>query len=110
MVDLFRRLQEGVGRMLAPLDAPAEAPAPRHGPLPARGYAARGEPDAGRHCPASGWQLRIGCTDGNGGAICPLCSQHVRTRPDEDASRPFRILQQHGRPAMLAAPRWSAVP
>lgn len=46
-------------------------------------------------CGASGWTLRLGCTDGNGSAICPLCSQPVRTRPDVGVRRSVQIIQEH---------------
>lgn len=48
-----------------------------------------------RYCGASGWQMRSGCGDGDGGAICPLCSQRVRTEPDAVAHRGVEVIQAH---------------
>jgi hypothetical protein len=54
-----------------------------------------GRDDSARHCGASGWQMRAGCSDGDGGTICPLCSQRVRTEPDAVAHRGIEVIQAH---------------
>jgi len=48
-----------------------------------------------RYCRASGWRLRASCTDGSGDTICPLCSQSVRTRPDEVVRHQVQVIQDH---------------
>lgn len=48
-----------------------------------------------RYCNASGWQMRAGCGDGDGGTICPLCSQRVRTQPDAVVNRGIEVIQAH---------------
>jgi hypothetical protein len=48
-----------------------------------------------RHCGASGWQLRVGCTDGEGATICPLCSRRVQTQPDAAAYGRVEVIQAH---------------
>jgi hypothetical protein len=48
-----------------------------------------------RDCGASGWRLRVGATDGNGGAVCPLCSRHVRTRLDSAERHPVEVIPTH---------------
>jgi hypothetical protein len=48
-----------------------------------------------QRCGASGWRLRHACTDGHGGAVCPLCGQSVRARPDGVAGRAVRIIEDH---------------
>ncbi len=60
---------------------------------PARRGLVRSDPS--RHCGASGWQMRAGCSDGDGGTICPLCSQRVRTEPDAVARGGFEVIQAH---------------
>lgn len=46
-------------------------------------------------CGASGWQLRVACTDGIGSAVCPLCGRRVAARPDAGAARAFSVIQEH---------------
>ena len=60
-------------------------------PPPRRAGRAR----ARRYCNASGWQMRAGCGDGDGGTICPLCSQRVRTQPDAVVNRGIEVIQAH---------------
>ena len=48
-----------------------------------------------RLCGASGWALRLACTDGTGHAVCPVCSQRVRTRPGENPRLPLCIVVEH---------------
>jgi hypothetical protein len=48
-----------------------------------------------RRCAASGWRLRAACTDGDGGAICPLCGQPVRAHRDNLIAGGVRIIQEH---------------
>ncbi len=48
-----------------------------------------------RFCGASGWQLRAGCTDGDGGTICPLCSRRVRTQPDTVVRYGVEVIEAH---------------
>jgi hypothetical protein len=60
---------------------------------PARRRAGRSR--AQRYCNASGWQMRAGCGDGDGGTICPLCSQRVRTQPDAVINRGIEVIQAH---------------
>ncbi|HEX6418520.1 MAG TPA: hypothetical protein VFZ77_08480 [Acidimicrobiales bacterium] len=76
-------------------------PAARNGAASgAAGFAApvrrrRLRDDTSRYCGASGWQMRAGAGDGAGGAICPLCSQRVRTVPDEIGQRGIQVIQAH---------------
>ncbi len=51
--------------------------------------------DRDRRCGASGWRLRDACTDGNGGAVCPLCGRSVRARPDGVVGRSVRVVEEH---------------
>ncbi|HEX6568543.1 MAG TPA: hypothetical protein VF015_05235 [Acidimicrobiales bacterium] len=51
--------------------------------------------DPSSFCGASGWQLRAGCGDGDGGTICPLCSRRVRTVPDAVADRSIEVIEAH---------------
>jgi hypothetical protein len=39
--------------------------------------------------------MRAGCGDGDGGTICPLCSQRVRTQPDAVINRGIEVIQAH---------------
>jgi hypothetical protein len=48
-----------------------------------------------RVCGASGWQLRAGCTDGDGGVICPVCSQRVRTQPHALVRHRVEVIEAH---------------
>jgi hypothetical protein len=50
----------------------------------------------GRTCGASGWPLRSGCTDGDGGTICPVCSRPVRTVPHRTVARGVEVIEAHG--------------
>lgn len=54
-----------------------------------------GRVDAARFCSASGWHVRAGCTDGDGGTICPMCSQRVRTEPRAGVQRRVEVIQAH---------------
>jgi hypothetical protein len=49
-----------------------------------------------RACGASGWPMRSGCTDGDGGAICPICGRSVRTVPHEAVRRGVAVIEAHG--------------
>ena len=51
--------------------------------------------EATRRCGASGWRLRDACTDGHGGAVCPLCGRIVRARPDGVVGRSVRVIEEH---------------
>ena len=46
-------------------------------------------------CGASGWHLNSGCTDGDGGAVCPLCSRMVRTVRTAGAPSGVEVIQTH---------------
>jgi hypothetical protein len=46
-------------------------------------------------CRASGWRLRLGCTDVDGGTVCPLCSQTVPTLPDQEVRHPVQVIPDH---------------
>ncbi|HEY3140647.1 MAG TPA: hypothetical protein VGJ86_05940 [Acidimicrobiales bacterium] len=48
-----------------------------------------------RHCGASGWRLRLGCTDSSGSTVCPQCEQLVGTLPDVVVGGPVRVIQDH---------------
>jgi hypothetical protein len=39
--------------------------------------------------------MRSGCTDGDGGAICPLCSQRVRTQPHALVRHRVEVIEAH---------------
>jgi hypothetical protein len=54
---------------------------------------ARGEDAA--TCRASGWRLRVSCTDTNGGMVCPVCRRTVPTRPDSIVRHPVQVIQDH---------------
>jgi hypothetical protein len=54
-----------------------------------------GRVDSARFCGASGWHMRAGCTDGDGGTICPMCSQRVRTEPRAGGQRRVEVIQAH---------------
>jgi hypothetical protein len=56
----------------------------------------RGETQHARTCGASGWQMRSGCTDGDGGTICPVCSRPVRTVPHTAVHRGIAVIEAHG--------------
>lgn len=49
----------------------------------------------GARCSASGWHLSSGCSDGDGIAVCPLCSQRVRTVRTAEVPRGVEVLQSH---------------
>jgi hypothetical protein len=46
-------------------------------------------------CTASGWRLRVACTDGSSGAICPVCSQQVGAFPDAALGPEVWEIQEH---------------
>jgi hypothetical protein len=46
-------------------------------------------------CGASGWHLNSGCSDGDGMAVCPLCSRRVQTVRTAEIPRGVEILQTH---------------
>jgi hypothetical protein len=56
-----------------------------------------GEPADARsaRCTASGWRLRVACTDGSSGAICPVCSQQVGAFPDAALGPGVWEIQEH---------------
>jgi hypothetical protein len=57
----------------------------------------RREPDehTDARCGASGWHLSSGCSDGNGMAVCPLCSQRVHTTRAAAIPRGVEVLEAH---------------
>jgi hypothetical protein len=46
-------------------------------------------------CSASGWRLRVACTDGSSGAVCPVCSQQVGAFPDAALGPGVWEIQEH---------------
>jgi len=54
-----------------------------------------GRNDPSRYCGASGWHMRAGCSDGDGGTICPLCSQRVRTQRDTAVRHRVEVIEAH---------------
>ena len=46
-------------------------------------------------CTASGWRLRVACTDGSSGAVCPVCSQQVGAFPDAALGPGVWEIQEH---------------
>jgi hypothetical protein len=46
-------------------------------------------------CSASGWHLSSGCSDGDGMAVCPLCSRRVQTLRTAEIPRGVEVLQAH---------------
>jgi hypothetical protein len=46
-------------------------------------------------CPASGWRLRVACTDGTSGAICPVCDEPVGAYPDDAVGPGVWAIQEH---------------
>jgi hypothetical protein len=48
-----------------------------------------------RSCGASGWQMRAGCTDGEGGVVCPVCSRRVRTRSHVVMRHRVEVIEAH---------------
>lgn len=46
-------------------------------------------------CGASGWQLSSGCSDGEGMAVCPLCSRRVPTFRGAEVPHGAQVLQAH---------------
>ena len=57
----------------------------------------RREPDdpVDARCGASGWHLSSGCSDGDGMAVCPLCSQRVHTVRAAEIPRGAEVLESH---------------
>jgi hypothetical protein len=57
----------------------------------------RREPDErpSDRCGASGWHLSSGCSDGDGMAVCPLCSQRVHTVRTAAIPRGAEVLEAH---------------
>lgn len=47
-------------------------------------------------CMASGWRLRVACTDGQGSAICPVCGEQVGADPDAEIGPEVRVIEEHG--------------
>lgn len=47
-------------------------------------------------CTASGWRLRVACTDGSSAAICPACGQRVGASPDPAVGPGVWVIQEHG--------------
>jgi hypothetical protein len=47
-------------------------------------------------CTASGWRLRVACTDGSGAAICPACGRRVGASPDHVVGPGVWMIQEHG--------------
>jgi hypothetical protein len=39
--------------------------------------------------------MRAGCSDGDGGVICPLCSQRVRTQPHTLVRHRVEVIEAH---------------
>lgn len=54
-----------------------------------------GDDRPSRRCGASGWWLRVACTDGHGGAVCPVCGRHVRAHADPVVRRPMLVISEH---------------
>jgi hypothetical protein len=48
-----------------------------------------------RRCTASGWRLRLACTDGIGTAICPVCGQQVAAAPDRAVGPGVWAIKEH---------------
>lgn len=48
-----------------------------------------------RRCGASGWGLHVTCTDGQGKAVCPLCTRPVPTRAEAVSGRAIRGIEEH---------------
>ncbi|HLT70985.1 MAG TPA: hypothetical protein VKZ72_12495 [Acidimicrobiales bacterium] len=49
-----------------------------------------------RWCGASGWQVRPGCGDGAGSAICPVCGRRVRTQRSSVGRYGVEVIEAHG--------------
>jgi hypothetical protein len=47
-------------------------------------------------CAASGWRLRVACTDGTSAATCPACGQWVGAFPDRHVGPGVWVIQEHG--------------
>ena len=95
MPDVLGRMAR-VMRRLAPRGEAADATLATAGRAAARAPRVRpGRDREARYCRASGWRLRASCTDGSGDTICPLCSQSVRTRPDEVVRHQVQVIQDH---------------
>jgi hypothetical protein len=54
-----------------------------------------GRDELDRTCVASGWHMRAGCSDGDGGTICPQCSQRVRTQRDTAVRHRVEVIEAH---------------
>jgi hypothetical protein len=65
------------------------------GRLDGRAGEAAGDAARSAHCTASGWRLRVACTDGSSGAICPVCSQQVGAFPDAALGPGVWEIQEH---------------
>ncbi|MFO7281379.1 MAG: hypothetical protein C0P77_013325 [Thermoanaerobacterales bacterium] len=92
MVDTLMRAWRAVRR---PADR-GSAAAGLQGPLPGRRdgrLRLRGDV---RWCGASGWQLRPGCGDGAGTAICPVCGRRVRTQRSTVGRYGVEVIEAHG--------------
>jgi hypothetical protein len=48
-------------------------------------------------CGASGWAVQYACTDGMGGATCPLCERPVRAERSPRHGASIRVLAEHAR-------------
>lgn len=46
-------------------------------------------------CTASGWRLRVACTDGKGSAVCPVCGELVRAGPDTVVGPGVQVIEEH---------------
>ncbi|HEY8524396.1 MAG TPA: hypothetical protein VIL48_05500 [Acidimicrobiales bacterium] len=46
-------------------------------------------------CTASGWRIRVACTDGSGAAICPACNEWVGAAPDPSVGPGVWVIQEH---------------
>jgi hypothetical protein len=73
---------------------------PTPAPAFALGHRARPVGDAGnggdtRVCNASGWHMRAGCNDGDGGTICPLCSRRVGIARQATTPHGIEVIEAH---------------
>jgi hypothetical protein len=46
-------------------------------------------------CNASGWHMRAGCNDGDGGTICPLCSRRVGIARQATTPHGIEVIEAH---------------
>ena len=73
---------------------PEPSPASTFG-RPARGVRHATNGDDLRFCGASGWHMRAGCNDGDGGTICPLCSRRVGIARQATTPHGIEVIEAH---------------